>query len=73
MGRLSLSSLECSCAYGVKNGHIAAGWVDECSSELEAPVATRWSDIEKHFCGDIRMLLGVNGEKRGHGVGWEWW
>ena len=37
-GRLSLSSLECSCSYGVKNGHIAAGWVGECGGELDAPV-----------------------------------
>ena len=37
-GRLSLSNLECSCSYGVKNGHIAAGWVGECGGELDAPV-----------------------------------
>ena len=34
---LVLSSSECSCQHGVKNGHIATGWVDECCSKLGTP------------------------------------
>ena len=30
---LILSTLECSCQYGVKNGYITARWVAECGAE----------------------------------------
>ena len=36
---LTLSSLECNCQYGVKNGYITARWVGECCSELRLIVS----------------------------------
>ena len=50
---LTLSSLECSCQYGVKNGYITARWVGECCSELDTPIAIPWSDTKECFCWDI--------------------
>ena len=61
---LILSSLECSCQHGVKNGHIMAGWVGECCSELGTPSTIPKADAKVCFCWNILgMLLGVNGEK----------
>ena len=61
---LTLSSLECSCQHGVKDGHITAGWVGECCSELGTPIVIPYSDTKECFCWDILgMLLCVNGEK----------
>ena len=60
---LTLSSLECSCQYGVKNDHITAGWVGECCSELGTPITIPTSDTKECFSWDISgMLLVVNGE-----------
>ena len=50
---LTLSILECSCPYGVENGNIKVGWVGECCSELDTPVAIPYLDIKKCFCWDI--------------------
>ena len=50
---LTLSSLEWSRSYGVKNGHIKVGWVGECCSELDAPITIPKSDTKKCFCWDI--------------------
>ena len=50
---LTLSSLEFSCQYGVKNSSITAGWVGECCSELDTPVASPWSETKECFCWDI--------------------
>ena len=36
---LILSSFDCSCQYGVKNGYITAGWVGESCTELDTPIA----------------------------------
>ena len=48
----------------MKNGHIAAGWAGECSSELGTPTAIPYTGTKECFCWDILgMLLGVNGEK----------
>ena len=44
---LILSSLECSCQHGVKNGHITAGWVGECYSELGTPSTILKSDTKE--------------------------
>ena len=48
----------------MKNGHIAAGWAGECSSDLGTPTAIPYTGTKECFCWDILgMLLGVNGEK----------
>ena len=61
---LILFSLKFNCQHGVKNGHITAGWVGECCSELGTPSAIPKSDTKECFCWDILgMLLGVNGAK----------
>ena len=44
-------SLECSCQHGVKSGHIAAGWVGECCSELGTPSTIPKSDTKECFVG----------------------
>ena len=44
-------SLEFSCPYGVKIGHITAGWVGECCSELDTPADIPQSDTKKGFVG----------------------
>ena len=48
---LVLSSLECSCQHGVKNGHIERGWVGQCCSELGAPSTIPKSDTKECFVG----------------------
>ena len=48
---LLLSSSECSCQHGVKNGHIATGWVGECCSELGTPSIIPESDTKECFVG----------------------
>ena len=48
---LLLSSSECSCQRGVKNGHIATGWVGECCSELGTPSIIPKSDTKECFVG----------------------
>ena len=44
---LILSSLECSYQHGVKSGHITAGWVGECCSELGTPSTILKSDTKE--------------------------
>ena len=46
---LLLSSLEFNCQHGLKNGHIAAGWVGECCSELGTPITIPKSDTIECF------------------------
>ena len=46
---LTPSSLECYCQRGMKNGHITAGWVGECCSELGTPIAIPQSDTKEFF------------------------
>ena len=48
---LALSSSECSSQHGVKNGHIATGWVGECFSELGTPSTIPKSDTKECFVG----------------------
>ena len=50
-GMLVLPSLECSCQHGVKNGHIATGWVGECCSELGTPSTVPKSGTKECFVG----------------------
>ena len=46
-----LSSLKYNCQHEVKNGHIAAGWVGECCSELGTPSTISKSDTKECFVG----------------------
>ena len=48
-GMLVLSSSECSCQHGVKNGHIATSWVGECCGELGTRSTIRKPDTKKCF------------------------
>ena len=50
-GMLILFSLECSCQYGVENGHIMAGWVGECCGELGTPSTNPKSNTKECFFG----------------------
>ena len=68
MRMLILSSLECSCQHGVKNGHIAAGWVGECCSELGTPSTIPKSDTKECFVGMFYECCWVVNEEK-----WQSW
>ena len=46
---LVLSSLECTCQHGLKDGHNAAGWVGECCSKLGTPSTIPKSDTKECY------------------------
>ena len=48
---LVLFSLECCCQHGVENGHLAAGRVGECCSELGTASTIPKSDTKECFVG----------------------
>ena len=69
----TLSSLECSCPYRVKDGHITAGWVGECCSELDTPIAIPKSELKNIFVGIFQDAARyILGKRSGNGMGWGW-